>query len=68
MIPALTNLCLYARSVTATPTLPLYPDPNVRLLKYSLTEPPVSYVCGIVLVPTLTSKVLAEEIPVTGYT
>ena len=53
-------------SLTATPTSPLYPDPNVKLEKYSLTVPPVSYVCGIVLVPTLTSNVLAEVIPVTG--
>ena len=29
LIPALTNLCSYARSVTATPTVPLYPEPNV---------------------------------------
>ena len=51
----------------ATPTDPRYPEPKVNCGKYWRTVPPDSYVCGIVLVPTLTSKVLIEVIPVTGY-
>ena len=40
-IPALTNLCTYAWSVTPIETVPpLYPEPNVLSAKYSNACPP----------------------------
>ena len=38
-VAALTNLCSYAISVTATETGFLYPDPNDKSGKYSNTVP-----------------------------
>ena len=63
-IPALTNLCSYARSVTPIATVPpLYPEPNVLSSKNSYATPPPWYVWGIVLAPAWTSNVLSETIP-----
>ena len=52
------------KSVTATETGFLYPEPNDRSFKYSNAVPDPTYVWVWLLVPTFTEKVLADAIPV----
>ena len=52
------------KSVTATDTGFLYPEPNVRLCKYSNAVPDPTYACDVVLEPKLIVKVVDDKIPV----
>ena len=52
------------RSVTATETGFLYPEPNDKSFRYSNAVPDPTYAWVCALVPTFTENVLADAIPV----